>query len=187
MDKLKWYHYLGIGTGILVIGSIINRQRVMQNLKLIRLGEFFTLDEFVKTSTGIENIPTEDAIRRLTLLVQNVLEPLRKALGKPINITSGYRSPLVNAAVVGSSKTSQHSKGEAADFKVSGMTNQQIIDVIRKLRLPYDQVIDEQRGPSLWVHVSHAASGNQRLAWLTRRDTSTERPREYELIKTGYA
>ena len=183
-NLLKWL--LG-GAGVLVLLSQGNRLRVMSDLKKIRLGEFFTLDEFVKTSTGIENIPTEDAVRRLKLLVQNVLDPLRRAVGKPITITSGYRSPLVNANVVGSSVTSQHMKGEAADFKIAGMTNQQIIDKIRQLRLPYDQVIDEQRGSSLWVHVSHAANGGQRLAWLTRRDPGPTRPKEYETIKTGYA
>lgn len=181
-----WKWILG-GAGALLLLSQGNRHRVMSDLKKIRLGEFFTLDEFVKTSTGLENIPPPEAVERLKLLVKNVLDPLRRYLGKPITITSGYRSPLVNANVIGSSTTSQHMKGEAADFKVSGMTNQQIIDAIRKLRLPFDQVIDEQRGSSLWIHVSHAANGSQRTAWLTRRDPGPTRPREYELIKTGYA
>lgn len=184
---MKWYEWLGIGLGAVVVGSLINRQRVMSNLKNIRLGEFFTLDEFVKTATGVENIPPPEVVNKLELLVLNVLDPLRKALGKPVIITSGYRSPAVNALVPGSSKTSQHMLGEAADFKVSGMTNQQIIDKIRSLRLPYDQVIDEQRGKSLWVHVSHKSNGNQRVEWLTRRDPGPEREREYELVKYGYA
>lgn len=184
---MKWYWWAAIGTGTLFLLSQGNRVRVMSNLKDIRLGKYFTLDEFVRTSTGIDNIPPPEVVERLKLLVRNVLDPLREALGKPISINSGYRSEAVNDAVVGSSKTSQHPKGEAADFRVAGMTNQQIIDVIRKLRLPYDQLIDEQRGSSLWVHVSHAANGSQRTAWLTRRDPGPGRPKEYETVKYGYA
>lgn len=184
---MKWYEGVGIGLGIIIIGSLINRSRVMSDLKKIRLGEFFTLDEFVKTATGVENIPPQEVIDKLELLVLNVLDPLRKAIGKPIIITSGYRSPAVNALVPGSSKTSQHMVGEAADFKIAGMTNQQIIDLIRRLRLPFDQVIDEQRGSSLWVHVSHKSNGSQRTEWLTRRDVGADRAREYELVKYGYA
>lgn len=184
---MKWYHYTGIGLALLAVSGFFNRQRVMSNLKQVRLGEFFTLDEFVKTRSGLDNVPTEDAIRRLTLLVKNILDPLRKAAGKPITINSGYRSPLVNANTVGSSLTSQHMKGEAADIRIEGMSVAQTIELIRKLRLPYDQLIDEQRGSSVWVHVSHAANGNQRAQWLTRRDPSATRPKEYELVKTGYA
>lgn len=185
--KMKWYHWTGIGLGVLTLGGFFNRERVMSNLKQIKLGEFFTLDEFVKTRTGFDNTPTPEAIERLRLLVKYILDPLRKAVGKPITITSGYRSPTVNSNVVGSSKTSQHMKGEAADFKISGMTNQQVIDLVRKLRLPYDQIIDEQRGSSLWVHISYNSNGNQRAQWMTRRDPGPTRTREYELIKTGLA
>lgn len=184
---MKWYHWLGIGFGVFLAGGAFNRQRVMSDLKKIRLGEFFTLDEFVKTRTGIENIPTTEAIEKLKALVHNVLDPLRKAVGRPITVTSGYRSPAVNADTEGSSNTSQHMKGEAADIVIAGMTNQQIIDLVRRLRLPYDQMIDEKRGSSLWVHISHKSGGTQRTQWLTRRDPGPGRENEYETVKYGFA
>lgn len=186
-QRMKAWHWWALGIGVVVLGTQGNRYRVMSDLSKVKLGEFFTLDEFVKTSTGIDNIPPADVVERLRKLVVNVLDPLRKAVGKPIRITSGYRSPSVNAAVIGSSKTSQHMKGEASDLQIDGMTNQQIIDKIRQLRLPYDQLIDEQRGSSLWVHVSYNTSGSPRYQWLTRRDPSTTRPNEYETIKVGLA
>lgn len=158
----------------------------MKDLSKIRLGEFFTLDEFVKTSTGLDNVPPPEVVERLRKLVQNILDPLRRAVGKPIRITSGYRSPLVNANIEGSSKTSQHMKGEAADLQIAGMSNQQIVDIIRQLRLPYDQLIDEQRGSALWIHVSYNTTGTPRYQWMTRRDPGPGRP-EYETIKVGLA
>lgn len=184
MKAWKWW---AIGAGVLVLATQGNRYKVMNDLSKIKLGDFFTLDEFVKTATGLENIPPPEVVERLRLLVKNVLDPLRKKLGLPITVTSGYRSPLVNANVEGSSKTSQHMNGEAADIVVKGLTNAQIIQVIRSLQLPYDQLIDEQRGSSLWVHVSHNTTGAQRVMWMTRRDPGPNRPKEYELVKYGYA
>ena len=162
---MKWYWWLLGGT---VVAVLINRQRVIHNLKNMQLSKNFSLDEFVITGTGIENVPGEGEISNLQALVQSILQPLRDYLGKPIIITSGYRSPLVNSAI-GGSKTSQHVNGEASDFHVEGLTNQQIIDAIRRLNLPYDQVIDEQLKGRKWVHVSHKQSGN-RKQWLTARD-----------------
>jgi zinc D-Ala-D-Ala carboxypeptidase len=181
---MKWYWWIAIALAVLGLGGFFNRKRVMEDLSNIKLSENFNLSEFVKTSTGFDNIPPPEVVEQLRLLVKNILQPLRTHLNKPIKITSGYRSPLVNANVEGSSKTSQHMKGQAADFQVSGMTNQQLIDIIRQLRLPYDQVIDEQRGSSLWVHVSFNPNG-VRGQWLTRRDPGPGREREYELIKVG--
>lgn len=166
---MRTWHWIAIGVGVLIITSQGNRVLVMSDLKKIKLSENFSLAEFVKTSTGIDNIPTPEAIENLKALVTNVLQPLRTYINKPIRITSGYRSPAVNAAVGGSSTTSQHMKGQAADLQIDGMTNQQIIDTVRKLKLPYDQIIDEQLRGSKWIHVSYSKTGN-RKAWLTARD-----------------
>lgn len=133
----------------------------------MKLSENFTLDELTVTSTGLDNKPSDAEIANLKALVVNILQPLRAHLGKPIKITSGFRSPAVNKAI-GGSDTSQHKVGQAADFHVEGMTNQQIIDEIRKLKLPYDQLIDEQLKGSKWIHVSYKTNG--RKQWLTARD-----------------
>jgi zinc D-Ala-D-Ala carboxypeptidase len=181
---MKWFWWALIFLIVVVVISLLNRMRVMSDLKKIQLGKNFTLDEFVQTSTGVENIPGDQEIKNLKLLVENILQPLRDYVKKPIRITSGYRSAGVNAAIGGSSKTSQHMKGQAADFQIAGMSNQEIIDVIRMLRLTYDQLIDEQRGSSLWIHVSYVPSGS-RMQWMTRRDPGPDRPKEYETIKIG--
>lgn len=178
---MKWYHWLGIGLGVAAVSGLFNRQRVMSDLNKVRLSPNFTLDEFVTTSTGLENIPGPLEIENLRLLVENILQPLRTYLNQPINISSGYRSPLVNTAI-GGSKTSQHSKGQAADFSVPGMTNQQIIDAIRYLKLPYDQVIDEQLKGKHWVHVSYVKGG--RKQWMTARDGANGGT-VYSTVKTG--
>lgn len=180
---MKTWHWIAIGVGVLVITSQGNRVLVMSDLKKIKLSENFNLGEFVKTSTGIDNIPTPEAIENLKALVTNVLQPLRTYINKPIRITSGYRSPAVNAAVSGSSTTSQHMKGQAADIQIDGMTNQQIIDTVRMLKLPYDQIIDEQLRGSKWIHVSYSKTNN-RKAWLTARD-KTGGGTQYSTVMVG--
>jgi hypothetical protein len=114
---------------------------------------------------GIDNTPDAEALENLRALCDNVLEPLRAAVGKPLRVNSAYRGPKANAAV-GGSKTSQHSKGEAADIEVDGMDNAQLAKKIVALKLPFDQLILEFIDPlvpgSGWVHVSHKRSGPQR-------------------------
>jgi hypothetical protein len=83
------------------------------------------------------------------LLCQNVLEPLRQIVQKPVIITSGYRSKKLNAAIGGSS-SSQHTKGQAADFIVIGLTLEEVFDIVAG-QLPFDQLIQEF---GQWVHAS---------------------------------
>jgi len=123
----------------------------------MHLSKHFTLDELTRsdaaTRRGIPNIPTEEEVQNLVTLCNTILEPMRMRLGKPIFITSGYRSPEVNA-LIGGSKTSQHMKGQAADFHIDGMTPLQVVRwIVDSSRLPYDQVICEY---SEWVHISWA-------------------------------
>lgn len=112
---MKWYWWATIigGTGLL----ILNRKRVMDSLD-IQLSNDFNLKDFVRTSTGFDNIPGTEEIENLANIVRRTLQPLRNYLRLPITITSGYRSLLVNRAV-GSNDSSQHIKGEAVDFRVA--------------------------------------------------------------------
>ena len=123
----------------------------------MRLSKNFDLDEFRKSVTairnGISNEPTKEHIYNIQLLVKYVLQPLRDALGKPIKITSGYRSENLNKLIKGSKK-SQHTKGMAADiqFKVDGvMNNKMIWDKVIELDLPFDQMINEF--DYSWIHI----------------------------------
>ena len=111
------------------------------------------------TREGIPNDPTPLHKANLSALAWRILQPLRDWYGKPIKVTSGYRSPALNTATPGSSATSQHSAGEAADIVASDGDNAALFHYIRK-NLPFDQLIWEYgtKQEPLWVHVSYRAN-----------------------------
>ena len=127
----------------------------------MNLSPNFHLSEFVKSQEasrrGIANKPGEAEIAALRLLCHKVLEPVRAHFGKPVVVSSGYRSPAVNRAI-GGARNSQHVTGEAADFEIPGVSN---VEVRRwmEANLNYDQPILEFYIPgqpnSGWVHVSY--------------------------------
>ena len=90
----------------------------------IYLSPHFKLNEFTKSRTarqhGIDNTPPPEAVEKLRALCVHTLEPLREELGLPIIITSGYRCKALNERITHHSATSQHMRGEAADFVVQG-------------------------------------------------------------------
>lgn len=121
--------------------------------------KYFTLKELTRSATaeekGIDNTPTPEVEKNLTLLVDNILDKLREIYGKPITVNSGYRCPELNKAV-GGSKTSDHVKGFAADITGgSKEENERIFNII-KHNFHFKQLIDE-KGFS-WVHVSYDPS-----------------------------
>jgi zinc D-Ala-D-Ala carboxypeptidase len=134
-----------------------------------RLSKHFSLAELTQTSQKIANISTSPIIlNNLRMVCANILELVRAHFGRPVLIHSGYRCPGVNAAV-GGSKASQHMKGEAVDFHVSGYTVYDVGIWISE-NLDYDQVILENFVPGIktsgWVHCSF--SKNNRGQDLTK-------------------
>lgn len=124
--------------------------------------KYFTIRELTKSDTalkyGIKNEPSSQEKANLTALVEKVLDPLREAYGKPIIVTSGYRCERLNKIVKGSA-SSQHKKGQAADIRSVQDTpeeNKKLFDLIVKLKLPFDQLINEYNFN--WVHVSFGPS-----------------------------
>lgn len=122
--------------------------------------KFFTIKELCNSDTakkkGIENTPNKEQENNLILLIDNILDPLREAYGKPIIVTSGFRSKELNNAI-GGAKSSQHMLGQAADIRTvedTKVENKKLFDLIKKLDLPYDQLIDEY--DFNWVHVSYS-------------------------------
>jgi hypothetical protein len=111
----------------------------------------FTLAELTHTDhRQFDNTPGAEELvnlKRLALFLEQVKEALRF---KPIIITSAYRSKAVNDAV-GSKDTSQHRRGCAADFRVPGMTPNQVVQVLVGSGLDYDQIIREF---DAWTHIS---------------------------------
>lgn len=130
----------------------------------MKLSNNFTLSEFTKSQTasrrGLNNEPTPDIIKALQTLAENVLQPVRDHYGRGVNVSSGYRSPEVNAAV-GGSRTSDHCKGFAADIEIVGVANKELALYIRD-NMEYTQLILEgyiEGVPdSGWVHVSYDPS-----------------------------
>lgn len=128
---------------------------------MTQLSKNFSLAELTYSSTavnkGIDNTPSADIIANMQILVDNVLQPLREQLGKPLKINSGYRSPAVNTAV-GGSATSDHCKGQAADIEIAGMANGDLAEYIKD-NFKFTQLILEFYTQGLpnsgWVHVSY--------------------------------
>jgi zinc D-Ala-D-Ala carboxypeptidase len=114
----------------------------------------FTLEELTASETaerhGWDNTPNEQELANLMRLAE-FLEQVKEVLaGKPIIISSGLRTKKVNDAV-GSKDTSQHRIGCAADFKVPGMTPDEVVKAIVASGIEYDQVIREF---DRWTHIS---------------------------------
>lgn len=121
--------------------------------------KYFTLKELTRSTTatakGIDNTPTPEVEKNLTLLVENVLDPLREIYGKPITVNSGYRCPELNKAV-GGSKTSDHVKGFAADITGGSKEENERLFYLIKYNFNFKQLIDEK--DFSWVHVSYDPS-----------------------------
>ena len=135
----------------------------------MRLSPNFNLDEFTQSASAdrlnISNEPTAEVITSLQLLVTNVLQPLRTALGRSITVTSGYRNPAVNKAV-GGVKTSQHSEGKAVDIVVAGVAPHAVVEMLLKLNIPFDQVINEFND---WTHISYNKDINRKQVLTAKK------------------
>lgn len=130
----------------------------------MQLTSNFTLNELVYSATAekykIDNRPNVKVIANLKALCENVLQPLRRALGCPIIIISGFRCAELNKKV-GGCPNSQHLLGEAADFVVPQQNLKDVFNYI-KVHLPYDQLLFEYNGTDRWIHVSYRADGKNR-------------------------
>ena len=127
----------------------------------MQISEHFSLAELTRSQTaqrkGIGNMPTPEHVQNLELLCKEVLEPLRKLYGKPIRISSGYRSAALNK-LVGGSAASHHCSGMAVDIdQGSAKENMRIFNLLKAYGT-FTQLIFEfgtlEAGPD-WVHVSY--------------------------------
>ena len=100
----------------------------------------FTLAELTHTDhRSLDNTPNAGELANLQKLAE-FLETVKTTLGgKPVMISSAFRSKAVNDAV-GSKDTSQHRQGLACDFKVPGMIPDAVVRAIIAAKLPYDQI-----------------------------------------------
>ena len=134
----------------------------------MNLSENFSLIELTKSQTavrkGIDNTPSPTHQDNLKLLCMHVLQPVRSHFNRVVSVSSGYRSAELCFAI-GSKVTSQHAKGQAADFEIYGLPNKELSDWINET-LNYDQLIleywKEDDPNSGWVHCSYKSEGNRK-------------------------
>tara|TARA_R110000803_G_scaffold113886_5_gene182344 strand:+ start:3904 stop:4368 length:465 start_codon:yes stop_codon:yes gene_type:complete len=136
----------------------------------MKLSKNLSLSEISKSNTatrlGIDNTPSGDHLENIKFLAENIFQPIRSHFGKPIFVSSGYRSEKLNKAI-GGAASSQHCKGEALDLDndaTNNPSNKEIFDYIVD-NLKFDQLINEfpdDEGNPSWVHVSVKANGQNR-------------------------
>ena len=134
----------------------------------MKLSENFSLKELTSSQTaerkGINNTPSPEHQENLKSLCTHILQPVRDHFEQVVSVSSGYRSPELCTAI-GSKITSQHAKGEAADFEIFGVSNKELADYIHE-NLEYDQLIleywKESDPNSGWVHCSYKSEGNRK-------------------------
>ena len=113
---------------------------------------------------GIDNEPNEEQLANMKLVANNVFEPLRVFINGPIKVNSFFRSPDLNKAIGGSTR-SQHCKGQAIDIDdtYGKATNAEMYWWIKE-NLDFDQMIWEfgnNDNPD-WVHVSYVSPDKNR-------------------------
>ena len=142
----------------------------------MQLSQNFSLKELTASQTaerkGISNNPDPDQVDCLKALCENVLQKVRDYYGKPVTVSSGYRSVELCEAI-GSSSRSQHAKGQAADFEIFGVPNAELAKWIAD-NCEYDQLILEyhklDEPNSGWIHCSYKSKDNRKQILRAYRD-----------------
>jgi hypothetical protein len=146
----------------------------------MQLSKNFSLQELIKSQTaerkGIDNTPSPEHQENLKLLCTSILQPIRDHFSRVVSVSSGYRSPELCTAI-GSKSTSQHARGEAADFEIFGLSNKTLADYIDS-ELHYDQLIleywKESDPNSGWVHCSFSQGKNRRQYLKAYKDENNK-------------
>lgn len=140
------------------------------------ISKHITYNEATKSYMALKynilNVPNEQQLINMILLAEAIFEPLREFVGRPIAVTSFFRSKALNSKLKGS-RTSQHMANNGAamdlDADVYGyITNKDIFDYIRE-NLDFDQLIAEypdDKGNPSWVHVSYKEKGNRKQVFI---------------------
>ena len=130
-----------------------------------KLTEHYTWNEVTFSETairnGVDNTPPDELLPNVQRMAR-FMEEVRYVLGgRPIHISSWYRSPEVNEKVGGSSKTSAHQRGLACDFVCPTLGDPlRVAREIAQSNLDFDQVIHEF---GRWIHVGLAEGNRHQL------------------------
>lgn len=134
-----------------------------------QLSKYTTLQEVIKSNQAsvlqIPNIPNVEQVANLKLVCTEVFDKVREHFGKPIGISSAFRSTELNRRINGA-KNSQHMEGKALDIDgdlYGEVSNKAIFDYIKN-NCKFDQLIWEfgtENNPD-WVHVSYNKGVNRK-------------------------
>ena len=122
--------------------------------------KYFNLSELTASATAerlaIDNTPPHAARKMLTILVEQLLDPIRRRYGAPIIVTSGYRCPALNTAV-GGVANSHHIVGCAADIVGTTPSTLALFHLIVQMQcegqIRFTQLIAEEG--YRWLHISY--------------------------------
>lgn len=123
----------------------------------------FSISELIYSDTAnrqrINNMPDINSLDCMFDLILYCLQPIRDKIKKPMIITSGYRCSILNKAV-GGKPNSQHTRGQAVDFVITGMKASEIFEFIKSSGVEFDQLINEK---NQWIHISFNKGRNRNL------------------------
>lgn len=137
----------------------------------VMLSQHFTLSEFEHSALahhlGIDNRTPRYRRPALKALCEQVLEPTRAHFGCEIKVVSGYRSRMLNTAML-AAPDSQHLKGEAVDFKMRCKPPLYAVWEWMCDHVEYDQLVYTINSVSeeVWIHVSLRPHHNRHEAWV---------------------
>ncbi len=126
-----------------------------------QLTTHFTLEEMTASQTaarlGIPNT-ADGTVRGELVRTAGLLEQVRAKFNAPLVVTSGYRSPALNAQIPGSATNSAHTFGRAADFICPGFGDPLRVchAIADSPEIVFDQLIFEFAS---WTHIAVAAAG----------------------------
>ena len=131
---------------------------------------YFSIEEMTRSATAkrlsIDNTPSDEIKKNLTLFIEKVLDPIREDWGSPISVSSGYRCPELNKAV-GGAKTSGHQYGFCADLQVKGdlrKFSNFVIEWMKDHHMKWDELLFEKSGNVTWLHFCWIGKdGKQRM------------------------
>jgi len=148
----------------------------------MKLSKNFSLSEITHSNTakrlGIDNTPNEKHLANMSLLINNLIQPMRDSIG-PIRISSGYRGKDLNRAIGGSRK-SQHCKGQALDIQFwqnGKMMNELIYEWVLDSGLEFDQMINEF--DFSWIHISLVGVNNRNQVLEAYKDEDGDTKYKY--------
>ena len=132
-----------------------------------QLSRHLSLGEALRSETAkrlqIDNSPTQEHLENMKALAEAIFEPCRTFVGRPLGVTSMYRSQALNKAIKGASATSDHCRGAAVDMDcdIYGGSNRDLFFFIvdnldfGQLIWEFGQEPDTQNGSPAWVHCSY--------------------------------